>query len=161
MSAWGRGFLTGAAAALLLLAFVSGATRFDAFVRVAAEDRFVLDTRVDEPVLSRVINVPVATLGEASFTKRSWLLFTSYEFALQLRPEVAPGPGRAIQDLQVSVRLPGSVTFTNATRISAGAAVWETLPSEPLVVRTRAVHWVRVLLVVLLAAVGVAAARRR
>ncbi len=153
MSPWAKGFWTGAFVALVLVGIAASTTRFEAFVRVSSGDRFLLDLRLDEPVVGRVINIPVATLGEASFAKRSWLVATTYDFFLRLRPEVAPGPGRAIQELEVSVGLPGSVTATNATRVSGRAALWEMVPPEGLQIHTRAIHWVRVVTIALAAAV--------
>lgn len=160
MNTWGKGFLAGVVATLVLVAIGAGTTRFEAFVRVTSGDRFLLDARLDEPALGRVLNIPVATLGEASFAKRSWVIGTTYEFHLQLRPEVAPGPGRAIRDLEVSIRLPGRPAFTNATRYAGGAAVWETLPADALRLRTRAVHWLRILVILIIVAGAIVISRR-
>lgn len=161
MSAWTKGFLTGAVVALVLAGIAARTTRFEAFVRVTSGDRFLFDARLDEPPVSRLINIPVAALGEASFEKRSWLAATTYAFSLRLRPEAAPGPGRAVQDLQVSVRLPGQITSTNATRLTGDAAVWQPLPAEELRLHTRAVHWPRIVVAAILAAAAIAAGRRQ
>lgn len=145
------------AAALAVAAITAGGTRFEAFVRVAGEGRFLLDARLDEPAVGRLINIPAATLGEAAFAKRSWVVASTYAFSLRIRPELAPG--RAVQDLQVSVRLPGRVTSTNATRVAGGLAVWESVPARGLSLRTVAVHWVPLILLAVVA--GFFAYRRR
>lgn len=160
MNAWVKGFAVGAIAGLALAILLAGGTRFEAFVRVAASGRYLLDARLDESALGRVINLPVASLGEASVVKRSWFLATTYHFVLLLRPEVAPGPGREVQELQVSVTLPGRATSTNATRITGGTALWEALPDVPLYLDTTAVHWGRALLVAAIAGIGIAVGRR-
>ncbi len=134
---------------------LAGGTQFEAFVRIAGSDQVLLDARVDEPVVGRIVNIPVGSLGDASLGKRTWLVATSYTFTLRLRPEVAPGPGRALSGLQVSVRLPGGVVSTNATRVTAGTAVWDALPPDALHLRTLAVHWVRVIILVAMLAAGI------
>ncbi len=158
MSAWAKGVLVGIVVGVVLAEIVASGTRFEAFVRVSAGDRFLLDMRLDEPVVGRVVNIPVAMLGEASFGKRSWIVATTYDFFLRLRPELAPGPGLAIQELEISVGLPGTVTATNATRIAGRAAVWETVPPEGIQLHTRAIHWVPILFVLV---VGTLLGRRR
>ncbi len=159
MSPWTRGFLSGAAAVLILVLFLTGGTQFEGFVRVAGDGQFLLDIRVDEPAVGRIVNIPIGSLGEAAFVKRSWIIATTYAFTLRLRPEVAPGPGAAVSSLQVSVRLPGRAMSTNATRVTAGTAVWEALPAEALRLRTVAVNWV--LAVALAAALALGLGVRR
>lgn len=134
---------------------LAGGTQFDAFVRITGSDQYLLDARVDEPALGRIVNIPVGSLGDASLGKRTWLVATSYAFTLRLRPEVAPGPGRSVSGLQVSVRLPGGIVSTNATRVTAGTAVWDALPPDALRLRTLAVHWVRVIILVAGLAIGI------
>lgn len=161
MNLWWRGFLVGAAAALAVVAVVAGGTRFEAFVRVAGGGgRLLLDARLDEPIVGRVVNVPVGTLGEAAFRKRDWILLTTYEMVLRIRPEAAPGAGRAVQDLQVTVRLPGYVLATNADRTGGGSATWDAFPAAPARLRTLAVSWLRVALLAGAAAAAVAGGRR-
>ncbi len=152
MTVWAKGFWIGVAAGFVLAGILASTTRFEAFVRVSSGDRLLLDARVDEPAFGRVINIPVATLGEVALVKRSWLVATTYDFHLGFRPEVSPGPGRAVQDVGVSVFLPGTVTATNATRVAGGVAMWETIPIEGIQVRTRAIHWVPIVLVLAVAA---------
>lgn len=149
-----RGFILGLIVGLLL-ALIGGGTQFDAFVRVAGDGRLLLDARLDESAIGRVTNLPVGAFGDATVTKRTWILATSYGFVLHLQPEMT-GPARPVQGLQVSIKLPGYVTATNATRVAAGTAVWETLPPGELLVRTRAIHWGRIL-VVLITVVAAAA----
>lgn len=153
-----RGFLLGFAAGLLLAALIGGGTRFDAFVRVSGGGQLLLDARLDETAIGRVTNFPAGSLGDAAVAKRTWILVTTYRFVLHLRPEVAPGPGRAVQELQVSIALPGRVTATNATRIVAGAAIWDTVSAGELRVHTRAIHWGRIflLLAIIVAASAIA-----
>lgn len=143
----GRSIAIGFILGLLFTAVSMRATTVETLVRVGASDRLVFDARVDESPVGRVTNLPTAVLGEARFTKRSWLLATIYGFTLDVRPEVVPGVSRAVGDLQVAVTLPGQVTRTNATRVADRVAVWERLPVGPLRAQTRAVHWWRVLLV--------------
>ena len=151
-----RGFILGLVVGLLLAALIGGGTQFDAFARVMGDGRLLLDARLDESAIGRITNLPVGTLGDATFTKRTWILATTYGFVLHLQPEVTPGPARLVQGLQVSIKLPGQVTATNATRVAAGTAVWETLPPGELLVRTRAIHGGRIL-VVLITVVAAAA----
>ncbi len=158
MTPWAKGVLAGLAAGLLI-ALLAGSTSLDAFVRVTGDGQYLLDTRVDESVLGRIVNLPVAALGEVSFQKRAWLVASTYAFTLRVRPELARGPERALSGLLVNVRLPGRVLTTNATRVQAGTAAWEGLPPDTLHLRTVAVHWVR--LVILLAALAVGLGIRR
>lgn len=159
MSPWAKGFFSGAVVVLVLLSLLAGGTQFEAFVRVAGGGQYLLDVRVDEPAVGRIVNIPVGSLGEAAFVKRSWIIATSYAFTLRLRPELAPGPGGAISGLQVSVRLPGRVLSTNATHVTAGAAVWEAMPAEALRLRTLAVHWVIAVILAAALALGVGVRR--
>lgn len=145
MTVFGKGLLVGLIVAVLSVGLATRTTTFEAFVRVGTGGHVLLDIRQDEPVVSRVVNAPVAALGEATLAKRSWVVATTYGFFLQLRPQVAPGPGRAVESLQVSVSLPGRVLASNATRITNSGAVWETLPAEGLHVQTRTIHWVRII----------------
>lgn len=158
MSTWAKGFVVGAGA-MFVVAVLIGGTQFDAFVRITGSGQALLDTRVDEPAVGRIVNIPVGSLGDASVGKRTWLVATSYAFTLRLRPEVAPSPGRALSGLQVSVRLPGRVVSTNATRVTAGTAAWDVLPPDALHLRTLAVHWVRVIILVVLLAAGIGVRR--
>lgn len=160
MTAWSKGFVTGVIVAVGLVAVLAGGTRFEAFVRVAGGGRLLLDARLDEPIVGRVVNVPVGALGEAAFRKRDWILLTTYEMALRIRPEAASGAGRAVQDLQVTVRLPGYVVATNADRAGGGSATWDAFPAAPAHLRTLAVHWLRVALLAGAAAVAAAGGRR-
>jgi len=83
-----------------------------------------------------------------------------YVFTLQLRPEIAAEPGRAISGLAVNVRLPGRVVATNATHVTAGTAAWDALPRDGLYLRTLAVHWAAVIILAAALAIGVGARRR-
>lgn len=141
-----RGFVLGLVIGLVLAA-LAGGTRFDAFVRVTGDGRVLLDARLDESAIGRVTNRPIGTLGDATFTKRTWILMTTYRFMLHLRPEVTSGPGLAGQGLQVSIKLPGQMTATNASRVVAGTAVWDAVLQGELLVQTRAIHWGRILVV--------------
>ncbi len=158
MTSQTRGILTGLAAGLVI-AWLAGSAHLEEFVRVTGGGQYLLDARVDESALGRIINIPAASLGEASLLKRSWIVATSYMFTLQVRPEIAPEPGHAISGLQVNVRLPGRVIATNATRATAGTATWDALPPDALYLRTLAVHWGRVLILVAVLAVGLGAGR--
>ncbi len=157
---WAKGFVVGAVTVFVVAVLLAGGTHFEAFVRVTGSGQYLLDARVDEPAVGRIVNIPVGSLGDASLGKRSWLVATSYAFALRLRPEVAPGPGRAVSGLQVSVRLPGRIVSSNATRVTAGTAVWEVLPAGALYLRTVDVHWVRVVLLAAVLGIGIGAGRR-
>lgn len=157
---WAKGFAAGAAAALVLSVLLGGGTQFEAFVRVAGGGQYLLDARADEPAVSRIVNMPIGALGEAAFVKRSWIVATTYAFTLRLRAEVTSGQGGGVSGLQVTVRLPGRTVSTNATRVAAGTAEWEALPAEALHLRTVAVHWVRVIVLALVLAIGIGAGRR-
>jgi hypothetical protein len=157
---WIRPGLLGLALGLLVAALASGGTSFDAFLRVGEGGNLLFDARLDEPAVGRVTNIPTAVLGEASFSRRSWFVTTSYAFSLRVRPDVLPETSRAVRALVVSVALPGRVTRTNATRASGGVVVWETLPAGPLQAATRAIHWGRIALLGVLAAAVVAWRRR-
>lgn len=160
MRAW-AGFLAGIVVGALAVAWVAGGTRADFYVRASAGGRDILDARVDEGAIGRAINIPAATLGEASVRKRSWGVLTTYEFTLRLRPELSGDAAAAVRGLDVSVRLPGRVTATNASKLVAGAAVWEGLPAEALLVRTRAVQGSRLLVLAAVTALALALYRRR
>src|SRR3990170_2158447 len=88
----------------------------------------------------------------ASFAKRSWLVVTTYDFTLRLQPDVAPALAGAVGSFEVVVTLPGRVRTSNAPRMSAGTALWDTLPAGPLRVQTRAVHWGRLVLTAIIIA---------
>ncbi len=158
MTPGARGLLAGIAAGLLL-AGLTGGTQVEAFVRVTAGGPYLLDTRVDESAVGRIVNVPVASLGEVSVLKRSWIVASTYAFSLRIRPEVMPEPGRPLSGLQVSVRLPGRVIATNAPRVAAGSALWDMLPPDALLLRTVTVHWVRVVILAAVAVVAIIANR--
>ncbi len=153
MTPWAKGAFAGLAVGLLI-AFWAGNTSVDAFVRVTGDGQLLLDTRVDESVLGRIVNIPVASLGELAVSKRAWLVATTYRFTLRVRPELAPGPERTLTRLLVNVRLPGRVLTTNATRVTGGTAVWEGVPAEGLQLRTVAVEWTRVAMLVVVLVVG-------
>lgn len=158
-----RGILIGLVAGLAI-AWLTGGTHLDAFLRVTGGGQYLLDTRVDESALGRIINIPAASLGEVSLLKRSWIVASMYVFTLQLRPEIVAArgedPGRALSGLLVNVRLPGRVVATNATQVTAGTAAWDALPRDALYVRTLAVHWAVVIILVAALAIGVGARRR-
>lgn len=156
--AW-RGFILGVALALAGWLLLGGGTSADLYARVGPGGRYLLDARLDESAVGRLTNIPAATLGEVTLSKRSWLLVTSYQFALRLRPDVAPDAA-ALRSLEVSVRLPGRVVATNAARVSAGTAMWEGLTGEALVLRTRSVHWLRVAVLALILVAAVVFGRR-
>ncbi len=159
MNAWLKGALLGFLLALLAVGWASRATTFEAFLRIGS-DRAVLDLRLDESPVGRATNIPTAVLGETSLTKRSWLIVTTYEFALRLRPDAGPEISRAVRGLEVTTNLPGRVVATNATRTSGRTAVWDTLPAGPLEVKTRAIHWGRIVVLGVLAAAITALGRR-
>ncbi len=138
----------------LLIAFWAGNTSVDAFVRVTGDGQPLLDTRVDESVVGRLVNIPVASLGELSVSKRMWLVATTYVFTLRVRPDLAPGPERPLTRLLVNVRLPGQVLATNATRVTGGTAVWEGVSVDALQLRTVAVEWARVAILAVILAIG-------
>jgi len=156
---WWRGFAVGALVALAAAEFLGGGASTDIYARVTSGGGYLLDTRLDESALGRAVNIPAAAWGEASFRRRSWLVLTSYAFTLRLRAEVTPGAARALRDFQVSARLPGRVVETNASRVNSGTATWDALRTEPLILRTRAVHYFRAAGILLLIVVGVT--RRR
>jgi hypothetical protein len=153
MTPWAKGLFAGLTAGLLV-ALLVGSTSFDAFVRVTGDGQYLLDAREDESVLGRIVNLPVASLGEVSLQKRVWVVASIYVFTLRVRPELARGPERMLRGLLVNVRLPGRVLTTNATRVQAGTATWEGLPSEALQLRTVAVHWVPLGILMAVLAVG-------
>lgn len=153
MTPWAKGALAGLAVGLLI-AFWGGNTSVDAFVRVTGDGQPLLDTRVDESVVGRIVNIPVASLGELSVSKRAWLVATTYVFTLRLRPELASGPEGTLTRLLVNVRLPGWVLTTNATRVTGGTAVWEGVPADALQLRTVAVEWARAAILVVFLVVG-------
>ena len=169
-----RGILIGLVAGLAI-AWLTGGTHLDAFLRVTGGGQYLLDTRVDESTLGRIINIPAASLGDVSLQKRSWIFASMYVFTLQLRPEIAAArgprkfalanfwggePGRAISGLAVNVRLPGRLVATNATRVTAGTAAWDALPRDGLYLRTLVVQWAAVIILVAALAIGVGARRR-
>lgn len=160
MTPWARGLLAGSAIGLLL-AGLTGGTQVEAFVRVTVGGQYLFDTRVDESAIGRIVNIPAASLGEVLVLKRSWIVASTYAFTLRIRPEVVPEPGRVPSGLQVSVRLPGQVIATNATRLAAGSALWDTLPPDALLLRTVAVHWVRVVILAIVAGIAIMASRTR
>jgi len=145
MAAWAKGFWIGALLVGLLVA-VAGRTRFEGFLRIAPDDQLVLDVRGDESPLGRVVNPPVAAVGEAELVKRSYVLVQTYDFALRLRREVVEA---GIRGLTVTVQLPGTTTATNATEVVGRTARWTTIPPTGLELRTRAIQWVPVTLLVL------------
>ena len=111
--------------------------------------------------LGRVLNLPVAVLGEASFAKRSWLVATTYDFTLRLQPDVAPALAGAVRSVEVAVTLLGRVSLSNASRMAEGTAVWDTLPAGPLRVQTRVVHWGRIVLTAIIIAALLLLGRQR
>src|SRR3990170_1982091 len=129
MNGWGRGVGVGFILGLLLAAVFTRSTAFEMFARIGTDGRLLLDARGDESTVGRVLNLPVGVLGEASFAKRSWLVLTAYDFTLRLQPDVAPTLTQAVRSFQVSVTLPGRVRNSNASRMSEGTAVWDTLPA--------------------------------
>ncbi len=143
---WAKGFWTGAVLTGVLLGIAMSA-RVDAFVRATTGDQIVLDARVDEGPLRRAVNIPLATLGDVSVGKRSYLFVTTYQFTLHLRPDRESGSGRAGDGLTVSAQLPGTITATNAPQIAGGVAHWPTVPPEGLELHTRAVQWLTIVLV--------------
>ena len=147
MTRWWSGFAAGLVVAAVAWSVAgAGRTRADIFARVGAGGRYLLDVRLDESALGRAVNIPAATLGEATLTKRSLFIVTDYAFSLSLRTDMTPETRGALRGLEVSVRLPGSPRGTNATRVTAGTAQWEALGAEPLQFRTRTVHWFRIAL---------------
>src|SRR3972149_5306847 len=138
MNGWGRGVGVGFILGLLLAAGFTRSTALETFARIGTDGRLLLDARGDESTVGRVRNLPVAVLGEASFAKRSWLVVTTYDFTLRLQPDVAPALAGAVGSFEVVVTLPGRVRTSNAPRMSAGTALWDTLPAGPLRVPTRA-----------------------
>lgn len=153
MTPWSKGALAGLAVGLLAAAW-AGNTSVEALVRVTADGQPLVDTRVDESVVGRIVNIPVASLGELSVSKRTWVVATTYAFTLRIRPEVAPGPERALSGLLINARLPGRVVMSNATRVSGGTAVWEGLPPDALTLKTVAIEWARLGILALFLAVG-------
>jgi hypothetical protein len=149
MTGWAKGFWIGALLVGILVAVV-GTTRVEGFVRITPADQLVLDVRGDESALSRVVNLPVGTLGETALVKRSYVLVQTYDFTLRLRREVVEAE---IRGLTVTVHLPGTVTATNATEVTGGIARWATVPPTGLELRTRAIQWIPIM-VVLVAIVG-------
>lgn len=152
---WWRGFAAGALVGLAAAELLAGGTATDIYARITSGGSSLLDARLDESALGRAVNIPAAAWGEASFRRRSWLVLTSYAFTLRLRAEVTPGAARALRDVQVSARLPGRIVGTNASRVRSGTAMWDALTIEPLVLRTRAVHYFRAAGILLLIVVGV------
>jgi len=143
-----KAFWLGVAFTAVLATLVLSTTRFEAFVRATLGDQVIVDVRGDESPLGRITNLPVATLGEAAFVKKSYLLMTTYDFSLRARREAGrSGPGA--QDFSVSVELPGTVTATNATRLTGRTAFWTTVPAEGVVLRTRAIQWIPIAIVLL------------
>ncbi len=144
----GVGFILG----LLLAAVFTRSTAFEMFARIGTDGRLLLDGRGDESTVGRVLNLPVAVLGEASFAKRNWLVVTTYDFTLRPRPDVAPGLAGTAGSFEVAVTLPGRVRNSNAPRMSEGTALWDTLLEGPLRVQTRTVHWGRLVLTAIIIA---------
>ncbi len=142
MTGWAKGFWIGALLVGLLVA-VAGGTRFEGFLRITPADQIVLDVRGDESALGRVVNPPVATVGEAALVKRSYVVVQTYDFALRLRREVVEA---GIRGLTVTVQLPGTITATNATEVEGRTARWATIPTTGVELRTRAIQWVPVTL---------------
>jgi hypothetical protein len=153
MTPWAKGAFAGLAVGLLI-AFWAGNTSVDAFVRITGDGQPLLDTRVDESVVGRLVNIPVAALGDLSVSKRVWLVATTYAFTLRVRPELASGPERPLTRLLVNARLPGRVLTTNATRVTGGTAEWEGVPADSLQLRTIAVEWTRVAILVVALVIG-------
>ena len=54
-----RGILIGLVAGLAI-AWLTGGTHLDAFLRVTGGGQYLLDTRLDESTLGRIINIPAA-----------------------------------------------------------------------------------------------------
>jgi hypothetical protein len=109
---------------------------------------------VDESVVGRLVNMPIASLGELSVSKRAWLVATTYVFTLRVRPDGAPGSERTLTNFLVNVRLPGRVLTTNATRVTGGTAVWEGIPPDALQLRTVSVEWARIAILTIAFVVG-------
>src|SRR3989442_3893939 len=149
MTPWAKGAFAGLAVGLLI-AFWAGNYLVDAFIRVTGDGQPLLDPRVDESVVGRLVNIPVASLGELAVSKRVWLVVTTYVFTLRVRPELAPGPERPLTRLLVNVRLPGRAVTTNATRVTGGNGAWEGMPPGPPDIRPLAVREGRVAILVLL-----------
>lgn len=161
MNGWAKGFIIGVLAAGAVLVLAVGRTTFEGFVRVDTGGGLVLDLRQDESLIGQAVNAPLGSLGEARVTKRTWLILSTYALTLVLRPEVAPGPGRAVGGMRVQASLPGRPVTTNATRLTDRGAVWDSLPAGSLHLTTRAVHWGRIVIVLLgVAAVGIVGRRR-
>src|SRR3989442_14834578 len=93
-----RGILIGLVAGLAI-AWLTGGTHLDAFLRVTGGGQYPLDTPVDETTPGRIINIPAASLGDVSLQKRSWVFARMYVFTLQLRPGIAAEPGGATSRL--------------------------------------------------------------
>jgi len=160
MNTWAKGFVIGLLAAGAASALAAGRTTFEGFAHVGTEGGLVLDIREDESAIGRAVNAPLGILGEARVVKRTWLVLTTYVLTLQLRPEVATGPGRAVAGMRVQAKLPGRSVATNATRVTDRGAVWESLPVGGLHLATQAVHWVRIVVAVLGLAVVLVVSRR-
>lgn len=144
MAVWAKGFWIGVLLVGLLVA-VAGSTRFEGFLQITPADQIVLDVRGDESALGRLVNPPVAAVGEAVLVKRSYVLVQTYDFALRLRREVVEA---GIRGLTVTVQLPGTTTSTNATEVVGRTARWATIPANGLELRARAIQWVPVTLLV-------------
>lgn len=140
MTAWVKGFWVGALLVGLLVA-IAGPARFEGYFRATTSEQLILDIRGDESPLGRATNLPVGTLGEAAFVKRSYVLFHTYAFTLRLRPDLVEGSGIGIAGLTVTAQLPGTPTATNATEILGQTARWATIPPSGLELRTRAIQW--------------------
>jgi len=160
MSGWAKGFLAGVLVVGAVVTLAGGKTTFEGFARVGAAGGLVLDLREDESTIGRATNAPGGVLGEVRAVKRAWFFLTTYALTLQIRPEVAPGPGQAVAGMSVQASLPGIPIATNAARVTARGAVWERLPAGGIQLATRAVHWGRILITILgLAAVLIAGRR--
>lgn len=157
MTAWTKGFWIGAAL-VAMLGIVGGSTRFEGFLRIAG-DQIVLDVRGDQSTLGRVINPPIGALGEASLVKRSYVIVSTYDFVLRLRPEIMTESGGTLSGLTISAQLPGTTTATNATERIGTMARWTTIPSDGVMLRTRVILWVPIAVVI--AAILLSAFARR
>jgi hypothetical protein len=134
-----RGLLAGLAVGLAVGA-LAGSSRVEGVVRSAAGG-VVVDIRVDEPVLGRLIRPAVGTVGEVRVVRRSWVVASTYEVSLHPSPQAA----EALAGVRVAVRLPGRIRAAGA-EISGGVATWDRLQAT-LQAQSRAVHWLRLAVV--------------
>lgn len=140
-----RAFWLGAAVTAAVFLF-TGASTFDLDAS-GDPQAIVVNGRIDQSALGRLLTPDLATLGTVRATKRSWGLVNTYSEQIYVAGARVAQQAGAPVNLRFNLQLPGSVTATNATARDGRLLVWTAIPADAtLWAHSWAVNWPIVLL---------------